>query len=378
VGEDVVPFRVEASDEELEDLCQRLARTRWPEPATAPGWTQGVPVDVARDLCGHWARDYDLRAAERRLNAFPQFRTEIDGLGIHFLHVPSPEPRALPLVMSHGWPGSFVEFLDVIGPLTDPAAHGGDREDAFSMVCPSLPGYGWSDRPTESGWGVERIADAWAALMARLGYERYGAQGGDWGAMVTTLLGARHPDHLAGVHVTMPIAGPEPGQAEFDDAEQAALAALTHYLEKESGYSTEQATRPQTIGYGLVDSPAALCTWIVEKFWAWTDTGDDPVGTLGADRLLDNVMAYWLPATGASSARLYWESLRRPPADTVQVPAGVSQFPRELFRPPRHWVARQFTDLRYWNELDRGGHFAAMEQPELFVEEVRAFFRLVR
>ncbi len=374
----IEPFTVAASEAELEDLRQRLARTRWPEEAPVDDWSQGAPLAVVRDLCSYWATGYDWPARQGRLNAFPQFRTEIDGLAIHFLHVRSPEPGALPLVITHGWPGSVVEFLDVLGPLSDPSAHGGDPADAFHVVCPSLPGYGWSDKPAATGWGVERIAAAWDSLMARLGYDRYGAQGGDWGAMVTTLLGSNHPRPLAGIHLNMPIAGPESGQTDFTDAEQDALAAMTHYLEWESGYSAEQSTRPQTLGYGLADSPAGQCAWILEKFWAWTDTGGDPVGALGADRLLDNVMAYWLPAAGASSARLYWESFRRTPSAEVGVPSGVSAFPKELFRPSRRWVERQYTDLRYWNELDRGGHFAAFEQPAVFVDEVRRFFRLVR
>jgi epoxide hydrolase len=378
---EVLPFRVEVPQADLDDLRERLRRTRWPEPATAPGWAQGVPLEHLRDLCAHWAEGYDWRAVEARLNALPQFRTRLDGLGVHFLHVRSPHPDALPLVLTHGWPGSVLEFLDVIGPLTDPVAHGGRPADAFHVVCPSLPGYGFSDKPTGPGWGVERIADAWAALMARLGYPRYGAQGGDWGASITTALGQRDPAHVAGIHLTPPIAAPDP--TTFDDLTDAERAALDELAAAEDGdgYSAVQSTRPQTIGYALVDSPAALCAWIVEKFRAWTD----PRHPVDRDRVLDDVTLYWLTGTGASSARLYWESFaeveqrfRGATTDTVDVPAGCSIFPRELPRPSRRWAARRYTDIRHWNELDRGGHFAALEQPALFVDELRAFFGRVR
>jgi pimeloyl-ACP methyl ester carboxylesterase len=384
--DEVAPFRIEVPEDALGDLRERLGRTRWPEAETVDDWSQGVPLSYLRELCRHWAEDYDWRATERRLNLLPQFRTEVDGLGIHFLHVRSPHPDAFPVVLTHGWPGSVVEFLKVIGPLTDPTAHGGDAADAFHLVIPSLPGYGFSDRPTQPGWGVERIAGAWARLMARLGYRRYGAQGGDWGTSVTTGIAQQDPDHVAGIHLTPPLAPPDP--ATFDDLtdrERAALASLEHAAEWESGYSQEHATRPQTIGYALVDSPAALCAWIVEKLWAWTDHDGQLETVLTRDELLDNVMLYWLPGTGASSARLYWESIRQvnrwisgPVTDTVAVPTGCSIFPRELQRPSRRWAARRFLAIRWWNELDKGGHFAAFEQPELFVDEVRSFFRLVR
>jgi epoxide hydrolase len=382
-SDEVAPFRIDIPRDTLGDLRARLAGTRWPEAETVADWSQGVPLGYLRELCRHWADGYDWRATEARLNRLPQFRTEVEGLGIHLLHVRSPHPDALPLVMTHGWPGSVVEFLKVIGPLTDPTAHGGD---AFHLVIPSLPGYGFSDRPTQPGWGVERIAGAWAELMARLGYRRYGAQGGDWGTSVSTAIAQLDPEHVAGIHLAPPLAPPDP--ATFDDLtdrERAALASLEQAAEWESGYSQEHATRPQTIGYALVDSPAALCAWIVEKFWAWTDHDGRLESVLTRDELLDNVMLYWLPGTGASSARLYWESIRQvnrwisgPVTDTVAVPTGCSIFPKELQRPSRRWAARRFLDIRWWNEPDRGGHFAAFEQPELFVNEVRAFFRLVR
>jgi pimeloyl-ACP methyl ester carboxylesterase len=367
----VRPFRIETPEDELRDLRERLRRTRWPEAETVGDWSQGVPLAYLRELCRYWAEEYDWRATEARLNALPQFRAEIDGLGIHFIHVRSPRPDALPLVITHGWPGSVVEFLKVIGPLS---------ED-FHVVCPSLPGFGFSDKPAAPGWGVERIAGAWIQLMARLGYERYGAQGSDWGTSISASIGQQDPDRVAGIHLTPPLAPPDP--ATFDDLterERAALASLEHSAEWDSGYSQEHATRPQTIGYALVDSPAALCAWIVEKLWAWSD-GD----VLTRDELLDNLMLYWLPRTGASSARLYWESIRQvnewisgEAKDTIDVPTGCSIFPGELQRPSRRWAEKRFTDIRYWSEPDRGGHFAAFEQPELFVEEVRAFFRLVR
>jgi pimeloyl-ACP methyl ester carboxylesterase len=368
----VTPFRIDVPDSELRELRERLRRTRWPERETVADWSQGVPLDYVRELCRYWADEYDWRATEARLNALPQFRTEIDGLGIHFLHVRSPRPDALPLVLTHGWPGSIVEFSKVIEPLSD----------AFHVVCPSLPGYGFSDKPAEPGWGVERIAAAWARLMARLGYERYGAAGSDWGTSISANIGRQDAEHVAGIHLIPPLAPPDP--ATFDDltdAEQRALDSLEHSRQWDSGYSEEHATRPQTVGYGLVDSPAALCAWIAEKFWAWTDWDDHLEDVVSRDELLDNLMLYWLPGTGASSARLYWESMRQVSeiitqsvGDTIAVPTGCSIFPKELQRPSRRWAERRFTDIRHWNELDRGGHFAALEQPELFVGELRAFF----
>jgi pimeloyl-ACP methyl ester carboxylesterase len=386
MSDEVTPFRIDTPDADLGDLRERLERTRWPDGETVEDWSQGVPLAYLKDLCGYWADGYDWRATERRLNVLPQFRTIIDGLGIHFLHVRSLHAEALPLVITHGWPGSIIEFLKVIGPLTDPTAHGAAADDAFHVICPSLPGYGFSDKPAQPGWGVERIAAAWTVLMTRLGYDRYGAQGSDWGTSVSASLGQHDPGHVVGIHLTPPLAPPDP--ATFDDLterERTALASLEHSAEWDSGYSQEQATRPQTIGYALVDSPAALCAWIIEKFWAWTDCDGRLENVLTRDELLDNLMLYWLPRTGASSARLYWESIRQvnqwiagTTVDTIAVPMGGSIFPKELQRPSRRWAEKRFLDIRYWNEPDRGGHFAAFEQPELFVDEVRAFFRLVR
>ena len=381
---DLVPFRLDVADAELDDLRARLSRTRWPERETVGDgdgldWSQGIPLSYVRDLCGYWERDYDWRRAEAQVNAWPQWRAGVDGLGIHVLHARSPEPDALPLVLTHGWPGSIVEFLKVIGPLSDPAAHGGDPADAFHVVCPTLPGYGWSDKPASTGWNVARIADAWDELMRGLGYERYAAQGGDWGSMVTMCLGMQHPDHLVGLHVNMPIVRPDP--ATFDDLtdrEKETLAAMEEHRRWGTGYSKQQSTRPQTVGYGLTDSPAGQCAWIVEKFWAWTDCDGHPENVLTRDELLDNVMFYWLPAAAASSARLYWESFRQVPSDRIGVPAGCSVFPGEVYRASRRWMEQRFSDLRYWNELGRGGHFAAFEQPELFVTELRSCFRMMR
>jgi pimeloyl-ACP methyl ester carboxylesterase len=390
---DVQPFEITVSQDVIADLQARLRGTRWPEAATVDDWQQGVPLDVLQDLCAYWADGFDWRASEKRLNGHPGFATEIDGLSIHFLHVRSPEADARPLVLTHGWPGSIAEFLDVIGPLTDPQAHGGDPADAFHLVVPALPGYGWSGKPTATGWNVTRTAEAWRTLMTGLGYDRFLAQGGDWGSRVTTELGARHPDVVAGIHINMPSVGPPPGQTEFDEAERAALSAMARYRESEAGYATVQSTRPQTVGYGLTDSPAGLCAWILEKLYFWADVDADPVRFFGADRILENITIYWVTNTAASSARYYWENLRTSrywkdlqgsgnalavPVEEVAVPSGVSMFPKELFSPPRHWVERQYTDLRYWNELPRGGHFAALEQPGVFVDELRACFRLVR
>ena len=379
MSDEITPFRIDIPDADVDDLRRRLSQTRWPDPETVDDWSQGIPLAYIRDLCGYWLDEYDWRASEARLNRFPQFRTEIDGVDIHFVHARSPEDGALPLVMTHGWPGSIVEFHKVIEPLANPVAFGGDAADAFHVVCPSLPGYGFSGKPGQPGWDTGRIATAWDRLMARLGYSRYAAQGGDWGAQVTTALGMRHPEHLAGIHLNMPIAFPgRDNGGELTEREQAAMATLSHYDTWESGYFKEQSTRPQTVGYGLVDSPAGLCAWIIEKFWAWTDCDGDPANVLSRDEMLDNVMLYWLTAAGASSARLYWESFGRPQTGPVQVPVGCSVFPREIFRASRRWAQKQFPDLRYWNEPAKGGHFAAFEQPALFVDEVRAAFRTFR
>jgi epoxide hydrolase len=379
----ITPFRVSISDEDIADLRRRLAATRWPDAETTGDWNQGIPLAYMKDVCAYWASSYDMQRVASRLNALPQFRTEIDGLGIHFLHVRSPHPEALPLVMTHGWPGSVIEFLKVIEPLTDPLRHGGEARDAFHVVCPALPGYGFSDKPGKNGWTAERIGRAWGVLMKRLGYPRYVAQGGDWGAMVTTSIAQTETRDCRGIHVNMPIVAPDMDTMnDLSEREQSALAGMQHYSEHDSGYSKQQSTRPQTLGYGLADSPAGQAAWILEKFWAWTDCGEGadkhPENVLSRDELLDNVMMYWLTNSAASSARLYWESFGTPNMDPIEIPVGASIFPKEIFRSSRRWAEKRFHQLVYWNELDRGGHFAAFEQPGLFVNEVRGCFRAVR
>ncbi|MGW4058670.1 epoxide hydrolase family protein [Amycolatopsis sp. NPDC004747] len=363
------PFLVALDEGDVADLRERLRRTRWPEAETVDDWSQGVPLAYVRELCRDWGEEYDFGFA-RRLNAFPQFRATVDGVGLHFLHVRSPEADALPLVLTHGWPGSVFEFLDVLGPLTDPAGHGGDPADAFHVVVPSLPGFGWSDKPALK---IRRVAELWDQLMTSLGYDRYGAQGGDWGAAVANALA--RSGHVAGVHVNfapvrMDTADPTPG-------ERRALADLEEFRRSGSGYAAQQGTRPQTLGYGLTDSPAAQAAWIAEKLWAWTDHKGNLEDAVDRRRILDAISVYWFTATAASSARMYWENNDRD-LSTVEVPAGVSVFPKEIVRPSRRQAEQRYTDLRWFEELPAGGHFAALEQPELFVEQVRGFFRLVR
>ncbi len=375
----VTPFVLNIPQSRIDDLHQRLDLTRWPEKETVDDWSQGAPLAKVRALCDYWRNGYDWRRFEARLNALGQFRTEIDGLGIHFLHVRSPHANAMPLLMTHGWPGSVAEFMKVIGPLTDPVAHGGRAEDAFHVIAPSLPGFGFSDKPTGTGWGVPRIAMAWIQLMARLGYDRWVAQGGDWGSAVTTTIGVINPDPCAAIHVNMPLVYPGPDDmADLTPFEQSALAALKHYQDKEAGYSKQQATRPQTLGYGLTDSPVGQAAWIYEKMWAWTDNAGQPEDVLTHDEILDNIMLYWLPATGASSGRLYWESFGSFGSVPLAIPTGVSMFPKELFRASRRWADKHMSNIIHWNQLEKGGHFAAWEQPETFVSEVRTCFAKVR
>ena len=335
----IKPFTLAVDQASLDDLHRRLDQTRWPEKEPVDDWTQGAPLAKVRALCEYWRRGYDWRRAEAKLNGLGQFKTEIDGLGIHFLHVRSPHAGAMPLILTHGWPGSVMEFMKVIGPLTDPVAHGGRAEDAFHVVAPSLPGYAFSDKPTTAGWGVAKIAGAWITLMARLGYERWVAQGGDWGSAVTTGIGVARPPACAAIHVNMPLIFPDPEDlAAPTPAEQASLAAMAHYQDKDSGYSKQQGTRPQTLGYGLVDSPVGQAAWIYEKMWAWTDNKGAPEDALSLDEMLDNIMLYWLPATGASSARLYWESFGSFASTKLDIPVGVSIYPKEIFRPSRRWA----------------------------------------
>ncbi len=361
------PFRIAVSEDVLTDLRDRLARTRWPERQCVEDWSQGIPLDYTRELAAYWAHGYDWRRREAALNRFDQFVTEIDGLELHFIHQRSADPEALPLIITHGWPGSVVEFTKVIEPLTAD----------FHVVCPSLPGYGFSGKPAETGWGVEKIAHAWDTLMQRLGYHRYGAQGGDWGSAVTTQIG-RNGRGCVGIHTNMPIARPAGALDNPTPEEQEALAAAAHYDRWDSGYSKQQSTRPQTLGYGLADSPVGQLAWIIEKFWAWTDCDGHPENALTRDELLDNVMLYWATNAATSSARLYWESYSSFGAKgRVEVPTGVARFPKEIMRPPRSWCEARYNVTR-WTDMPRGGHFGAFEQPELFVEDVRAFFATVR
>lgn len=364
----LTPFRVDVPERDLTDLRERLLRTRWPDEETVDDWSQGVPAAYLRELAAYWHSGYDWRAAEARLNALPQFRTEIDGLGIHFLHVRSRHEGARPLLLSHGWPGSVIEFLDVIGPLTDPE----DPADAFHVVCPSLPGFGFSDKPRTPGWTVERTAAAWAELMNRLGYQRYAAHGTDWGSFLTAILGETDAEHLTGIHIAMPFARPPQEQVELDERDLAGLAALKEFQANEGAYSVLQATRPQTLGYGLSDSPAGQLAWMIEKYWAWSDHDGDVEKVIPRDRLLDAVTLTWLTGTATSSARIYWESHNRMALGRVDVPTACSLFPKDG-RMPRAWCEHRFTDLRRWTDHERGGHFPALEQPGLLVGELRSF-----
>jgi pimeloyl-ACP methyl ester carboxylesterase len=380
----VEPFRVEIPQATLDDLARRLDQTRFPAPLPGAGWDYGTDQDALRDLVTYWRDGYDWRATEHRLNELEQATTPIDGQQIHFLHVRSPEADALPLVLTHGWPGSLVEFLDVIGPLSDPHAAGGDPADAFHLVIPSLPGYAFSGPTHEREWDPGRIARAWAQLMARLGYERYGAQGGDWGSFVTSQLAQADPEHVAGIHLNMIAANPGGDDpSTFTEDEQGDLAAFVHYMDDEGGYFRIQSTRPHTLGFALDDSPVGLCAWIVEKFRAWSDCDGDLTNCFTNDQLLDNIMLYWVTGTATSSVRLYYEfdkALRAGRLDVgsrIETPTGYARYPKEIMRTSQRWAERQYQLVHYAN-LPRGGHFAAMEQPALFVDDVRTFFRSVR
>jgi pimeloyl-ACP methyl ester carboxylesterase len=390
----VRPFRIDVAQEDLDDLRRRIAATRWPSKELVEDRSQGVQLATLQALARYWETDYDWRKAEAELNALPQFTTEIDRVDIHFIHVKSPHENALPLIMTHGWPGSVIELLDTVGPLTDPTAHGGRAEDAFDLVLPSLPGYGFSAEPAEVGWDAGRTARAWAELMRRLGYTRYVAQGGDVGALVTDAMGRQAPEALLGIHLNLlpaalAIADQLPAESE---QERAALDAFKTFTTSGFGYFLEMATRPQTIGYSLLDSPVGLAAWMLDH-----DTDSyykisgaflegQPAGHLTPDRIVDNITVYWLTGTGASAARSYWEDGRAlaaaqaagqaPPE--VSLPVGFTTFPGEIWRTPRSWVEAVYPNLTYFNEVDKGGHFAAWEEPQLFSEEVRAGFRSLR
>ncbi len=381
MSESIQRFDIHVPDTDLEDLKRRLERTRFPDQIPGTGWDYGAELAYVRELVGYWRDEYDWRAQEAQLNQLDHFRTRIDGQSIHFAHLRSRHADALPLIISHGWPGSIVEFLDVVGPLVDPEAHGGEAADAFHLVLPSLPGYGFSEPTRSAGWDTRRIAGAFAQLMARLGYRRYGAQGGDWGAMVTSNLALVDAEHVAGIHTNMPLASPPAdGPGDLTAQEQADVAEMAAFMENETGYQRIQGTKPQTLGFGLNDSPAGLCAWIVEKFRTWSDCDGNPESVYTRDALLTNVMLYWVTGTITSSARLYYETMKHGRVgleSRIEVPTGVARFPREIMRFPRAWVARHY-NLTHWTEMPRGGHFAAMEQPRLFVDDVRSFFRSVR
>ncbi len=377
----IQPFRIEIPESEIDELKVRLKKARWPDAETPDDWTQGVPLAYAQEVVGYWLNNYDWRTTEATLNKFPQYMTNIEGVDIHFLHIESPHDTAKPIIITHGWPGTVLEFYKVIEPLVDPTAHGGNPQDAFHVVCPSLPGYGFSGKPTEPGWGIEKIADVWDQLMVRLGYDSYWAQGGDWGAAVTTMIGAQNKGNCKAIHLNMPIGSPPKEALENPtEADQRAFAALQYYQEWDSGYSKQQSTRPQTVGYGLVDSPVGQAMWILEKFWSWTDCDGHPENALSKDEMLGNIMIYWLTSTAASSARLYWESFGQfgEEGEQVKVPTGCSMFPKEILPTARTWAEQRYSKIFYWNELDKGGHFAAFEQPELFVNELRTCFREMR
>lgn len=363
---------------ELDDLRHRLARTRLPEAETSPGWDQGVPHARLKALIDSWAHHYQWRDCEALINSLGPHRTRIDGMDIHFLHVRSPHADALPIVLTHGWPGSVLEFAKVVAPLTCPTDHGGTAHDAFHVVIPALPGYGLSGKPDTTGWGVERIARAWAELMQRLGYERYVAQGGDWGSAVTVQMGVQAPDGLAGIHLNMLSARPDVLDETLDDDEAVAVEALAHFGNVESAYARLQATRPQTLGYALADSPSGQAAWIYEKFQRWSDCDGDPETIFSRRELLDMITLYWLTNSGASSARLYYESMGSFRPMHVTLPVGMSIFPKEIIKTPRKWADQVFPNIIHWNELPRGGHFAAFEQPELFVAELRSCFAKLR
>jgi epoxide hydrolase len=372
MSDDIRPFRVEVPDADLDDLRDRLARTRWPDQIPGSGWGYGTDLAYLQDLCTYWQTKFDWRAQEDRFNRWPHFLTDIDGQQIHFIHARSDDPDALPLIMSHGWPGSVSEFLDVIEPL----------RESFHVVVPSLPGYGWSGPTTQPGWDVKRVAEAWASLMARLGYDRYGAQGGDWGAMISAQLAALDPEHVIGLHSNMLLAFPaDAGDITLSEEEAADLAAAGAFMQTGAAYQEIQGKSPQTLGYGLTDSPAGLAGWIVEKFRAWTDNDGNPEDAVTRDQILTNITVYWVTKTINSSIRLYCESQRSarfgPIGEYINVPTAAAVFPKEMFRIPRAYGESRFNLVRY-TRFDRGGHFAALEEPDLLVDDIQAFFKELR
>lgn len=373
------PFTVEIPDAEIADLTQRLANTRWPNRETVPDWSQGVRLENAQSLIHYWENSYDWRRFESQLNRFPQFLTEIDGLDIHFIQVKSKNPNAMPLILTHGWPGSIVEFLKLIGPLTDPVAFGGSVEDSFDVVIPSLPGFGFSGKPTETGWDVPRIARAWVELMRRLGYESWAAQGGDWGAVVTTALGAMRPEGLLGIHLNTQYAFPAQIPASLSPDERYAVDSLALYAGELGGSNHLQGTKPETVGIALADSPAGQAAWIYEKFQSKTDNDGLAEDAISTDDMLDAISLYWFTNSAASSARIYWENRSGSMAGPkLALPVAVTVFPRDIPRLPRNWIEDTYTNLIHYGEAEKGGHFAALEQPGILVSEIRTGLRSLR
>ena len=383
------PFRSKAPEEALVDLRRRIAATRWPDQETVSDRSQGMQLATMKELIRYWGTDYEWRKAEAKLNALPQFITTIDGVDIHFIHVRSRHPNALPLIMTHGWPGSVFELLKTVGPLTEPTKYGGRAEDAFDLVLPSMPGYGFSGRPQGTGWNPERIARAWGELMGRLGYKRYVAQGGDWGSVIADKMAKQAPQGLLGIHVNMPATVPPevakvlasggPAPAGLSPEEKVAFDGMDALYKKGSGYALMMVTRPQTLGYSLADSPVGLAAWFYDKFADWTDTNGNPERALTRDEMLDDITLYWLTNTSTSGARLYWENnANNFNAVDISIPAAITVFPGEIYRAPRSWAERAYRKLIYYNVVDKGGHFAAWEQPQLFSEELRKAFRSLR
>jgi len=388
-NQNIRPFNVNVPEKALVDLRQRIAATRWPDREAVTDRSQGAQLAKVQALVRYWGTDYDWRKAEAKLNALPQFVTKIDGLDIHFIHVRSRHPNALPLIMTHGWPGSIFELLKVVGPLTDPTAHGGRAEDAFDLVLPSMPGYGFSGKPQSTGWNPDRIARAWDELMGRLGYKRYVAQGGDWGSVIADKMARQAPPGLLGIHVNMPATVPPeianvlasggPAPAGLSPEEKVAFDGMDALYKKGSGYALMMVTRPQTLGYSLADSPVGLASWFYDKFADWTHSGGEPEKALTRDEMLDDITLYWLTNTGTSSAQLYWEnSANNFNAVDISIPAAVTVFPGEIYRAPKSWAQRAYHKLIYFHEVDKGGHFAAWEQPELLSAEIRAAFKSLR
>jgi len=366
----MTPFKLAVPQSDLDDLRLRLSRTRWPEPETEPGWAQGVPLEYCQELCRHWEKHYDWRATEARFNALPQFLTELEGLNVHFVHLRSAHENALPLLIGHGWPGTVMEMLDIVDHLVNPD----DGEQAFHVVLPSLPGFGLSERPASTGWGIGRAVTAWDELMSRLGYDRYLVHGPDWGSYLAGAMATRLPERVMGIHITLPMADKPEEPVELTERERKRMAELYQWWPVDSGYAVIMSTKPQSIGYGLTDSPAGQLAWLVEKFWSWSDHDGDVEKAISRDRMLDSVSMLWHHAAGASASRIYWESYRKVPNLPVAVPTGVSSFPKDAST-PRGWAEKRYTDIRFWRDHETGGHFPALECPDILVQEIREFAR---